>query len=168
MIHWTTYAALAIATIGLIISVISFRKADSVKRLDLRLMLRTRVGDIRGKLDGLPEFLEFADKSKKNNAAAAGMIRSGYMQKWDQELEAAKKLTQVLCESLPESGDDFQSLSQKSLEEKIVEVSAIERETEALREKYIDSLENDKQDVSERRREMNMNFRSAQMAEPNK
>ena len=158
--HWTTYLALAVALAGLLVSVVSYRKANSVKTLDLRLDLRNTLSALHMKLSELPALIQDADNSRKANASAAGRTNSGLMKAWANEIGDAKALVEDIAVSAPEPGTEFRGIPQRSLEDLIVEIQANLIRLETIERKYVATIEQDRQNMQQRREIANKTFNS--------
>ena len=73
--------------IGAIMGYISYRKANSLKALDLRLELTRAATQLRADLSQLGNLIEHANNSRKDVAAATGTLHSGYMVTWNKEIK---------------------------------------------------------------------------------
>ena len=88
--HWTSYVGMATGIAGAIMGYLGYRKANSLKSLDMRLELRKAVTDLTTSYTELNGLIDSANQSRINMAAATGRFRSGMMQLWNSELETDK------------------------------------------------------------------------------
>lgn len=149
-LKWTDYVAVGTSAIGAITGIvgailgsIGYRKANSLKALDLRLELRKAVSDLGSLSDELPNLIDSANRSRKSIAAATGNFRSGMMEKWNKDIEADKIRLQQLSVQIPAVGDAFVSHSHTELESVLVEVHSLHTVLKQLQSKYRDAIQAD-------------------------
>src|SRR5882762_1641229 len=141
---WLPYVGVATGVVGMItgvtgmvISIANYRWVSRMKALDLRLELRTTSNATRSTVEGLPGLIASADESRQRVAAATGGgIQSGNYIHWKNTCTADIAEVEALRARLPESGDDFHTLSPAELESKLVDVPALRDEATSLRDKY--------------------------------
>lgn len=132
---------------ALVFSYVNHRRLQKIKALDLRIELRKQVAEVRAMIDGLPELLERARKSRDAVLAALGTLLTGYHQQvWKpacaSDIETAKKL----AVGVPAADETFQRASHQELEEKLLEIHALGLKAKQLRDKYLAELASDDRD----------------------
>jgi hypothetical protein len=73
--HWTSYVGMATGIIGALTGIIGYRKASSLKSLDLRLELKKATHNALTDVHQIEELINRASKSRQAVAAARGMFR---------------------------------------------------------------------------------------------
>lgn len=133
---WAAWLGAATGIAGLIISVISYKKTNSLKSLDLRLELRRAVNDVRSTVSALRGQIEQANKSREAVAIASGNFGSGRMEMWKQQVAADRAAVQQLSQAVPPENESFESLKTQDLESKLVNVHRLQTQADQLKEKY--------------------------------
>jgi hypothetical protein len=140
---WLTYAGAITGIVGAVTGVagaimgyVAYRRSEELKALDLRLELRKSESELRSVVEDLQPYLEHAKKSHTAVAAAAGMSGSGALTRWVADWEADVAAVRSLATELPRAGPDYSSATHSVLETKLVEVYAMRRRADRLREKY--------------------------------
>ncbi len=141
--HWTSYVGMATGILGALTGIIGYRKASSLKSLDLRLELKKATHDSLIDVHQIRELINKANKSRQAVAAAKGMRQSGMMEKWKTEVEADKVQLSELLEIAPDSEEDIERYPQSLLESKLVEIHRFQRAVNGLKEKYIAEYQKD-------------------------
>jgi hypothetical protein len=134
--HWTSYVGMLTGICGAILSVISYRKASSVKKLDLRLELRRAVSNLHADISGLAELLPYAKKSRERVAAAKGLARSGAMEQWLATHENDTATLNGLADSIKAYQGDFADLNLAALESKLAALHELQLLANRLLDKY--------------------------------
>ncbi len=147
---WTDYVGIFTGIIGAItgifgaiLSIVSYRKANTLKSLDLRLELRKAVSNCNDSALSLDPFIEQVDSSKKAVAAASGCFRSGMMEKWSKDVLEDKRLVAELADEFPRPSETFSKLTPELLEQELVSIHQIHRKLASIREKYETTLRKD-------------------------
>lgn len=161
--HWTGYVGMISGIVGAITGVagavmgyVGYRRSTSLKSLDLRLELRKAGNNVQAGLSQLEELIEYADHSRKAVAAATGRFGSGMMVKWKQGVEVDKDVVKQLSQTAPPADKNYDDLSPKELESKLVEVHRLQVQLDELREKYDAAVRAD----SEERKHIRENARA--------
>ena len=151
-LHWPDYVGMVSGLIGTITGVagaimgyISYRKANSLKSLDLRLELRRAVTDCHEIANSLSPFIDQVDSSRKAVASASGRLRSGIMERWVEDVAADRARVSQLIAALPNVDELFQDLQPEQLESKLVEVHRLKLQVASLKDKYDSALQADDQ-----------------------
>lgn len=141
--HWTSYVGMATGLLGAVLGVIGYRKANEIKSLDLRLEYRKAINNCCSAISKAEELLAFANKSRERVAAATGNYNSGAMQIWKQQYENDTNSLNELASRAPSSETNYDSLSPKQLESKLVEIHALQNEIDLLCNKYQSAIDED-------------------------
>lgn len=138
---------------GVLISVYSYRRVSAIKALDLRIEARRCYNDAALLLESVTELKERAEGSRKVYAAAAGIYKSGAMEKWEQQWVADQQSIAVLKAKLDAVGKDYQQLRPSQIEDKLVEIHRLTGRLKGLHEKYTGELAWDETRTKELRAE---------------
>ena len=148
--HWTSYVGMATGIIGTLTGIsgaimgfISYRKSNEIKSLDLRLEYRKSINDSASCISKAEELLLYANKSRERVASATGNYNSGAMQHWKQQYETDTNTLKDLSSKAPSSTANYDNLSPKELESKIIEIHSLQNEVEVLVNKYQTALDAD-------------------------
>jgi hypothetical protein len=162
--EWPTITAVATGILGtvcgvggLVVAILSYRRAGSVTLLNLRLQLRQALNDLQLLRGGIEEHLELANESRKRVMAAQGAWTGGAGEIWKSEFAEDKAALNALLEIAPQPPDDYENLSTAELERQLAQVHRSFGELRKIREKYQRTLDQD--DEWRRRREDRMNSR---------
>jgi len=141
--HWTGYVGMITGIVGAITGVVGaimgyvgYRRSTSLKSLDLRLELRKAGNNVQAGLSQLEKLIEDANHSREAVAAATGRFGSGTVVKWKQDVEVDKNVAKQLSQNAPPAEKNYDDLSPKELESKLVEVHRVQVQIDELREKY--------------------------------
>jgi hypothetical protein len=141
--NWTGYVGMITGIVGAITGVagaimgyISYRRSASLKSLDLRLELRKAGNSVQEGLSQLEKLIEYANDSRKAVAAARGRFGSGMMVKWKQGVEVDKNVVKQLSQNAPSADENYDDLSPRELESKLVRIHRLQVQLDGLREKY--------------------------------
>jgi len=129
--------------VGCLIGLVSYRRSQQIKALDLRLELRKHVSDIRADIEALPALMEGAQASRTAVLAAMGVLQSGASEIWKAALETDLKTVHALARELPDADETYQRSKPKKLENKLVEVHTLAVKVARLRDKYETALASD-------------------------
>ena len=153
--NFISYIGIATGLAGTLLGIANWRRLSAYKSLDLRLQLRLAVIELEERLNGLPGQIERANKSRMANAAAAGNLKSGFMEAWANEIRENLNLVESIKANFPVSLKALPGMSPKTLEEKLGEIRRISIEANGLHDKYEATFEQDSLDVRERREQAN-------------
>ena len=144
-IHWTAYVGMSTGILGSITGIagaimgfISYRRTSQFKKLDLRLELRKQDADINDALTKLPGLLDFAKTSRERVTSANG--QTGALQHWLGEFDADRKGVNGLQSEYETASRDYHSLSDKALEDRLVESHRLRKKVDQYADKYRASL----------------------------
>jgi len=145
--QWISYVAVITGIIGAVaglagavMGLVSCRRGNRMKSLDLWLNLRKAVNVLEADLLYIEKLMEQADQSREALAAAHGTSGSDQMMKWKQDLEADKNEVRRLSEELPAFEEDYHVLTFQALESALVEVHRLQGRADQLRWKYESTL----------------------------
>ena len=130
------YIGAVTGVVAMIISVISYRRVSAMKSLDLRLEAHRTRNNAHAALDNLVELREDAINSRKAVAAAIGMSFSGAMEKWQNQWDQDKEGIKAFSSAVPGTDVDFDSLSPKDLEARIVALHRTQGSIETMIKRY--------------------------------
>jgi hypothetical protein len=164
--HWTGYVGMITGIVGAITGVagaimgyVGYRRSRSLKSLDLRLELRKAVNNTQAGLSQLERLIEQANHSREAVAAAKGMFCSGMMVKWKQNVEVDKDVAKQLSQNAPPANTNYEDLTPKELESKLVGVHKIQVQIDELRQKYDAAVRADDEDRKHLREAAEARFR---------
>ena len=120
--HWTSYVGMATGLIGAFTGIIGYRKARSLKSLDLRLELRKSTHNAHTDLNQLEDLVNKANKSRNAVASARGFLQSGRMVKWKADIEIDKAKLELLLNNAPDPEDNPAKYSHGKLELKLIAI----------------------------------------------
>ena len=143
--HWTGYVGMVTGIIGAIMALISNRKINRLKTLELRLDLRKAVNDIHTELPQLRDLIDKANRSRRNVAAARGMSRSGQMGIWENEIKADRTKIGEIFRRAPKVESTYDKLNVRELESELVAVHQLQGEIRTIREKYREAIRLDEE-----------------------
>lgn len=138
--HWTSYVGMAAGLIGAFTGIIGYRKASSLKSLDLRLELRKSTHNAHTDLNQLEDLINRADKSRNMVASARSFLGSGRMITWKKDIETDKAKLEPLLNNAPDPEGNPEKYSQSKLELKLIEIHKFQMEINDLKEKYVAEL----------------------------
>jgi len=131
---------------GAIMGYIAYRRSNMLKSLDLRMELKKSRNSAFAAHEKSLEVIEESEKSRKAVSAAMGRFGSGGMKQWEQDLAKDKRSIEKLVYELPHPTEDYDSLSAKELETKIVEIHRLQTYVQVYVDKYTKELASDDED----------------------
>lgn len=134
--HWTSYLAIGVSIVALILSGMGYRRTGKVTEMERRLELRKAVIKAELDLSALEELLPRANKSRRHVAAALGTFRSGAMKIWQEQVTKDEETLKSLLASVPETGSDFVELDLKGLEAQLAGLHKLQLQIDQLTNKY--------------------------------
>ncbi len=144
---WFDYFGAASGVAGLIFGVagaclgyLGYRRSTDMKTIDLRLELRRSVVAARALLNEIPATVDKAMASRSSQQAAIGAFRSDAHKLWTNMANADRARLFALRENLPADEEEFDALSPRALECKIIEIEKMVREARFIRGKYLTEL----------------------------
>lgn len=150
--HWTSYVALATGIIGAITGIlgslmgyIAYRRSNEIKTSDRRLTLHELRNDAHFAAAKLLDLLPKALMSRRSELNRRGMFRSSVMDHYAEEHARDSKRAAELSQQVPPEDVNYNSMSLKQLEQKVVRLDRIKREIDELVSKYQDSIRDDEQ-----------------------
>ena len=141
--NWASYVGMVTGVIGAVMGYISYRRSNEIKSLDLRLEYRKSINDCVSAIAKAEKLLSYANKSRERVAAGIGNYHSGAMQHWKQEYEADTNEFKKLVGYVPSQDGNYDHLTFKQLESKLVEIHKLQNEIKALIDKYQSALDAD-------------------------
>lgn len=132
-----SYLGAATGIVGAVLGYLGYRQSRHIKSLDLRIELRKAASDLRADVLELPALLENARGSRAAINAARGLSFTGAFEAWKGQLETDLVSAQALASELPAADNTFRKASQAELEAKLVDVHALGRRANSLRQKYV-------------------------------
>lgn len=150
---WMTYVGMALGGLGAISGVIgavtgfvSYRKANSLKSLDLRLALRKAVVDLQYGLLEVRSLMELSLRSRTNVSAALGKTNSGEMKSWLKTFDMDAKQIDYLAVEVPLNEHQFNELDLKKIEAELVKMHALQTRLDSIKATYSAVLKKDDED----------------------
>ena len=134
--HWTSYVGMVTGISGAIMGFISYRKSNSLKSLDLRLVLRKAINELYLKHKQVTDLIVYSNNSRKAVASATGRLRSGSMKVWEEAVESDTNILNGLKGDFPDINESFAGLKAEELESKLVVIHSKQGEINSLFEKY--------------------------------
>ena len=141
--HWTSYVGMATGIIGAITGFVGYRKANSIKSLDLRLALRKSINLASSSVNQLNELVDKANGSRIAVAAARGLLKSSATEKWKIGVGSDKSKISEISYSLPPEEENYKKYSPEKLETKLAEIHNYQLTLNGLIEKYNLEIEKD-------------------------
>lgn len=145
---WLVYAGAAFGLIGAVtgitgavIAVISYRRVKTLKALDLRLEVHRLRNDAHVAIVGLVDSFDTAVASRKAVASAIGKSGSGDMVKWQNQWDRDRKEIDDLSSQVPGTDVEYDGLSPKILEEKVVQLHRTKGWIDELTKQYESDIE---------------------------
>jgi len=132
--------------LGLILGYKGYSRSKNIKKFDLRLELRKSVSTLKDDISKLPELIEKGHKSKQAMASAQGWFKSGRMEQWKNDINSDNDTFNLLNEELSKFSENFQKLKESQLEEYLIKAHTLQKKTNELMGKYIDSINEDKEE----------------------
>ena len=105
---------------GTVMGIISIRRTNQIKSMDLRLELRKADNELRSSIMELTSTMDGAKRSHQAVASAIGTLQSGAMQAWLSKHETNKIALENVTKRLTEKDFDYHALNQKELESRLV------------------------------------------------
>jgi hypothetical protein len=153
---WLPYVGVVTGTIGTITGTVGavlgykgYRRSQEMKALDLRLTLRKAEVDYRRTVEELPELLRRARASRAEVLGAQGNSKSGAFEAWVEQWQEDLKRAEAMLAALPTAPSDYQGVSYRDLETRLVTLHRERRLADGLRDKYREHLAWDAKQVEE-------------------
>lgn len=127
---------IVISAVALIVSILSYRQAFSVKAVDLRIEANKAREDVRQQLAALKQSHADALKARKALNAARGLLRSGAMQGYEQEWNQRGNRVTAIEAEFTEYAEPTTESKSASLEKLIAALHGLHRKIEALQSQY--------------------------------
>lgn len=148
--EWIAHAGVITGIIGAITGVvgavtglISYRRTETLKFLDLRLELKRLDFDLRSVVNELPNQIQHAKQSRLAVFSATGRLRSGLTEKWNIEWASDLLVAEEMINRLPNLDADYSSLHTKILEKKLIHTHRAMAEARILKDKYDQEISKD-------------------------
>lgn len=169
--HWTGYVGMisgiigsATGLVGAILGIKGYRKSNQLKSLDLRVVLKKAITDVRADHKALRKKMVEGNKSRESVAAMLGVLSSSWMNNWKNEFEKDQSTVKKISIELPEIDGGYEKLNPNDLEKKLIEVHGIRAEIRSLSNKYDKEMAEDderrRQHNEDRRAQLNMQSRT--------
>lgn len=142
-LHWTDYVAVVTGAAGMVTGLISLRRTNKIKALDLRLELAKAVADARRSCETLPDLIAEAGRSRLAILSARGRLRSGAQVTWESAVATDRATLAELAGQLPAAVTDYRDLSPEALETRLVEIHTLTTRLGELRVRYTTALADD-------------------------
>ena len=159
--HWTSYLGIVGTLTGIagsIMGYISLKRSAQIKALDLRIELKRAEANVRSKHQSLRQLMNQANASRRKVASAKGLFSSSFMDKWNAELEADGKACEQLKTELANEPTDYDCLSSKELESKLIACHKTELKIQSLLDKYQASIANDSEQARQLQQDKQRDF----------
>jgi hypothetical protein len=150
--------------LGLVISIVNYRRVSHIKALDMRLDLRRKSSDYLDLVKTLPAHLEHANQSRIRVSAALGLSGSGIMVVWQREFDSDRAKADELMLTSAQFAGDFKTLSRDELEARLIELHSLDGRARRMKEKYAASIATDDRDRTFIRDNVHANFRAELLA----
>lgn len=154
--HWTSYVGMVTGISGAIMGFISYRTTTSMKSLDLRIEVKRVEDDFKLTIGRIDEIAKEAKKSRPAVASAIGLLQSGMMVKWEQDLETLDERAAHLQIEFDKRQSNYDRMPPKDLEEALVNLHRMKGIVGEIIGEYEKSIEWD----NEMRRDIRANKRS--------
>ena len=148
--HWTSYVGMATGIIGAItgisgavIGVISYRKSNEIKFLDLRIELKRTISSFKSDLDKANELLPYANNSRFRVASAIGNLNSGVMVKWKEDFEIDTASLKAISGDFSRLNTSFDNFTAIQLENELTTIHDLQVRLDELTDKYNTELKAD-------------------------
>jgi hypothetical protein len=130
---------------------ISLRRTAQAKALDWRIEQKRTEANVRSKHRRLREMMDQANSSRREILNAMGLFRSSKMDEWNADIEADRKAWEQLNTELVKGSPDYERLSPKELESKLIACHETELKIKALIDKYSAAMAQDAENVRQYR-----------------
>ncbi|BDV44046.1 hypothetical protein GURASL_29690 [Geotalea uraniireducens] len=157
-LNWSSYVGMITGIIGAVTGIMGYRKASSLKSLDLRLELQKATHDAFTDVHQIEELIDKANKSRQAVAAARRLSGSGMMKKWKDDVEEDKIQLAKLLENAPNPKENFKKCSQSILESKLIELHKFQTAVNDLKNRYIAELRLDEESRKQIREDHRKSF----------
>ena len=128
---------------GVMMGLISQKKINNMKALDLRLELKKSEADYYSKISKIKKLLEEANKSRQSVASATGKLKSGMMKEWKKDFALDKESLASLSDTFPYKKQNYDRLVPNELESKLIEIHKLQNNLRQLEDKYIATIQSD-------------------------
>jgi hypothetical protein len=128
---------------GAIMGYLANKHANSIKALDLRLELRTRLSDAHALVVSLKALLDSANTSRMAVLSAVGLYNSGVKMAWDQAIYDDRLEIDRLAGTLRSEQHDFSKSTNEQLETELVAIHGKKRDLEVIEARYRAALTDD-------------------------
>jgi hypothetical protein len=133
-----------ISCLALWVSYQSYRKANSIKQLDMRLELKNKHSDLGSEIEVAKETIRDAQGSRKNIDAATGRLSSGGHKIWLEESKSDFQKVENIFNAYPIKGINIGKASHNVLEEHLHKVHKQSKVINDIKYKYLTSLKEDR------------------------
>jgi hypothetical protein len=144
--HWTSYVGMASGMAGVLMAFFSGMKINKIKSLDLRIEFKRTLIDSDRELNSLQERMAQANRSRTNMSAALGRTGSGMMKQWAEDFEKNQGKLERLKLEIPDKDEKYGKLKPSELEDKLIEIHALQGRISTLTDFYTESMKKDEDD----------------------
>lgn len=138
---------------GLWMGVLGYRRATSIKTLDLRLEARRLEADYAALLQTIGPLMSQAEGSRRVGLAADGLSQSSAHDIFQRVLKADRATLEELRNAVPSKPHEYDGESLRAMEDRLVELHRLTGIANGLRGRYEKALADDEARVAARRAE---------------
>ncbi|MEW8288780.1 MAG: hypothetical protein AB2697_22600 [Candidatus Thiodiazotropha endolucinida] len=141
--HWTSYVGMAAGIVGAITGISgailglkSYRKANEIKSLDLRLELRKAINNANTSIDALVHLIPAANLAVERNLAARGLTGSSFKDNWVREYTIDEEKFRQICQKIGMYDHPIDDYSHEKLEMELSRIHQIQNVLDQMVDKY--------------------------------
>lgn len=149
----TTIGPLALTAVGVIVSLLAYRRSAAAKTFDARVELRTAEVDLENQIASLEPLMRRAQGSKTNSLAADGVSQSGAHDVWERVLGKDRLEATDLASELAKLKKQALTSNLSALENRRVTIHRLAERARHIAERYESSLADNARKVEARRAE---------------
>ena len=158
--------AIVISIGGLIVAALAYRRAGRLKKLDLLVEAGRAQNGLQGGFESMKAMHDVALDHRRNVMSALGSLKSGNMQRMQDEWNADAETIVALESDVANSGRSPNSMSPNKLAALLVEIDAVKRKVDSLGSKYKEWDEWDEQQRLQIREEKLAQFQAGRTSSP--
>ena len=158
--------AIVISIGGVIVAALVYRRAGRLKKLDLLVEVGRAQNGLRGEFESLKAMHDVALDHRQKVMAALGSLKSGNMQRMQDEWNADAENIVALESDVANGGRSPNSMSPSKLAALLVEIDAVKRRVDSLGSKYKEWDEWDEQQRLQIREEKLAQFQAGRTSSP--
>lgn len=137
---WTGYVGMVTGIFGAVMGYLGYRRANQIKKLDLRLELRKGLSEAHTALAEARRIMDYAAQSHRAALAARALGGSGVMVAWNNSHEEDTAAVDRIAASIRGESAGYDSLSEEQLESEIVANHKLSVRLNVLIAKYRDEI----------------------------